>query len=432
MKKMIIKMILSSIYTAVFYLIYKYYLYPVFEYASYTYIQRGISFLLPTLAFSVIPVLAISNKVRVSVFFTVAIYLLVYVPTMVMIPLRLPISQIEQIRIQLIYLIGMIIIAFSTHGTVRGIHVRSFVSGDKMLFFLTLSLTAYLWYIYRGSISFVSFADVYEQRFRTNEIGTIASGYITMFLSNVFFPFHVVNGFLRKKLSHFIIGVGGMILIYGITAAKMTLLSLVAMFAFLLVKLGRKNIFERLTLLLSAVSAVVLALPNLNESIRWGKSLLFMRTLSTGGWTNLSYYETFKELPKTYYSHIGIINKLLRIYPFDGLALGQVIGLKYSGTSAANFNAGFWASDGIAALGTIGVIVISIVVFFFFRFFDQISHRAEKSSLFVFLIPFLVTFINIPLGTALLSGGGLFIAFILLLGVFPKLPENTNALMNRY
>lgn len=432
MKENFEKVIISILYTVVFYFVYVYYLYPVFGYAGYTYIHRSFIYLLPSLFFAVIPVFIISNHVRVSILFVTAIYLLTYVPTIVMIPIRLTVPQVDQFALQFIYFIGMTIVAFSTRGNVKVIRLKKFVDGDKILMSLTLLFVGYLVFVYAGNISFVSFARVYEQRFKTNEIGTVASGYIIMILSNVFCPFLVVNGVLRKKISRFIVGAGGVILIYGITAAKMTLLSLFVMLVFSFIKLGRKNIFKRLTLLLSVLSIIVIAMPSPNEIIRWGKSLLFMRTLSTGGWTNLSYFETFSSLPKTYYSHIGIINKLLGIYPFDGLSLGQVVGLKYSGTSDANFNAGFWASDGIAALGTVGVVVISIIVFFFLKLLDKLSLKLEKNSLFVFLVPFIMTFLNIPFGTALLSGGGFLIMAILFLGLLPQNTGDKNVLSNNY
>lgn len=138
----------------------------------------------------------------------------------------------------------------------------------------------------------------------------------------------------------------------------------------------------------------------------WMKSLLFQRTLGSGGWTTYVYYDHFTAQGLTYLSHIRFVDALTGIYPYGQLQLGQVIGLQYSGSELANFNAGFWASDGIAAFGTAGIYFISVILFVFLVLLNRISAIYDPSFIGLWLSGFAMALLNIPLGTAIVSGGG--------------------------
>ena len=118
------------------------------------------------------------------------------------------------------------------------------------------------------------------------------------------------------------------------------------------------------------------------------------------------YYEYFSNNGFTYYSHIGAVNALTGAYPYD-YALGQLIGLEYSGSAEANFNGNFWASDGFAALGVLGVPVVTIALAFVFIWINRIASAYSARFVFLWLSGFWLALLNVPLSTALLSGGGL-------------------------
>jgi hypothetical protein len=141
----------------------------------------------------------------------------------------------------------------------------------------------------------------------------------------------------------------------------------------------------------------------------WMKSILLVRVVGSGGWLFSKYFEYFPAGPLTYYSHIRPINALTGMYPFGDLSLGQVIGLEYSGTTQANHNASFWASDGIAALGPVGILVVTPFVAALLYAMNRIMANLDARFVVLWMCGFFVALLNVPLSTALLSGGGLII-----------------------
>jgi hypothetical protein len=156
--------------------------------------------------------------------------------------------------------------------------------------------------------------------------------------------------------------------------------------------------------------AVVIILPNDGIGM-WAKSILLNRLMASNGWVASKYLEYFTPERYTFYTHISPINKIFGGYPFEGLSLGQVIGIEYSGTILANHNASFWASDGFAALGPAGVLVITPFVVCLFYVINRIMSRLNSRFAVVWMSGFIIALLNVPLTTALLSGGGGVILF---------------------
>lgn len=140
-------------------------------------------------------------------------------------------------------------------------------------------------------------------------------------------------------------------------------------------------------------------------------SLVFMRTFGSSGLTTAWYHDFFLRNPLTYYSHIKGISWFV-LYPYNN-PLGIEVGSFYSGNPTLDDNAHFWATDGLAAWGLSGVLLVSIVCAFVFWLFDSTArgHDLRFATL-------LVTFEALNLGntsifTTLLSGGlGLMMIFL--------------------
>jgi hypothetical protein len=148
-----------------------------------------------------------------------------------------------------------------------------------------------------------------------------------------------------------------------------------------------------------------------SELLNLLKSLFLMRTLSTGGWTITTYYEFFSLKGLTYFSHVGPIGALIgKSYSIEP---GQLIGLEYSLSEDANFNANFWATDGIASLGVIGVIIASILLALVLRAFFNITRGMDQRAVSILLAGLWLSLLNASLFTSMLSGGG-FLIYILL------------------
>jgi hypothetical protein len=138
-----------------------------------------------------------------------------------------------------------------------------------------------------------------------------------------------------------------------------------------------------------------------------------MRLLSTGGWTLTTYYEYFSTNGFTYLSHVGPVGAIFgREYSEE---LGRLIGQEYIGVEGANFNANFWATDGVAAFGAIGVVGASILLaLFLWGIRIAIAQKDQRASA-VLMTGFWLAVLNGSLFTSLLSGGGLLIYFIVYL-----------------
>jgi len=107
------------------------------------------------------------------------------------------------------------------------------------------------------------------------------------------------------------------------------------------------------------------------------------------------------------------INALLGSYPYGDMPISRVLG-QYYWTEDMNANANFWATDGIAAMGLVGVFLISLVFCLFLIFLNSITKEYNKIFLILLFYPFLSTLLNTSLFQTMWSGGGLFIIILLL------------------
>ena len=90
------------------------------------------------------------------------------------------------------------------------------------------------------------------------------------------------------------------------------------------------------------------------------------------------------------------------------LQLGQVIASAY-GSPGANFNAGFWASDGFAAFGIFGIFIVTIFITKLFHLINFLTISVPSQFTVTWMTGFFISLLNTPLATALLSGGGILI-----------------------
>lgn len=99
-------------------------------------------------------------------------------------------------------------------------------------------------------------------------------------------------------------------------------------------------------------------------------SQILKRAFASGGMTLGNYYDFFATSPYTYYSHIGPVRWIAE-YPYGNYSIGQVVGHFQAGTYSYNMSANFWATDGIAAAGYIGILIIGGVLGSILAVFNQ-------------------------------------------------------------
>lgn len=281
-------------------------------------------------------------------------------------------------------------------------------------------------------MSLVGFADVYDLRAQSRDAASGALvGYLTLWLSLVFIPYYSAAGALEKNRPKFYFSVALSLLIYTSSGAKSTLLMPFTILLFVWLARSGKDFLPQLLKMFSVVLlTMVIEIPELDVI----KSLVIMRTLSTGGWTLAKYYEFFTQNGLTYYSHVGVVNALTGAYPYGEYSMGQVIGIEYINSAEANFNANFWASDGFAALGVAGLIPASAAAIFSLYLVNRFAREHDSRFVAFWLTGFWTALLNSPVPTSLLSGGGFIImAFLYIssrLSRRPPIPSPAPGLNN--
>ncbi|WP_182995283.1 hypothetical protein [Pelobium manganitolerans] len=219
-------------------------------------------------------------------------------------------------------------------------------------------------------------------------------------------PFIIVKGLVRKNKYWVLFGFFSVIFIYGINANKISLFIPMFMILIFYLKKWGKDILTSCTFLFSIL---ITSLFWLSDYISTIASVVLMRTFGIAGLLTYQYNEFFSSNAKTFFTQINIINFLSgNSYPYPR-ALGYMVGADYSTNENYNANANFIATDGIASLGAVGIIIISIIVGLYFAFVR--SQVTMKNQLIVGLmyVPFCFIVLNVSFFTSLLSGGFCFL-----------------------
>lgn len=135
------------------------------------------------------------------------------------------------------------------------------------------------------------------------------------------------------------------------------------------------------------------------------KSLLLVRTLAVPGFTMSRYFDYFNANGYTYWSHFRPIDGVFTTYQYGHYALGQLIGIELSGSPLANWNANFWASDGLAAAGPVGILILFPLLCLLLVSINVLGQGMDTKFFATLLTGFIVSMANVPLTTSMLSGG---------------------------
>lgn len=266
-------------------------------------------------------------------------------------------------------------------------------------------------------IKMVPFSEVYVQRQVANAQRFPSDvEYTISWITYFFAPYLLAKGVVNSSKLWFLFGILLSTLIYSITAAKLALFLAPTIYIIDWVLRHRINILVLMNTTLSLVVLLLIIVETEASLIVWAKAILLIRVVTAPAWAHLQFYEYFVETfnSYTFWSHVGFLNGLFHEYPHGGRTLGQVIAT-FAGSDGASFNAGFWASDGLAAFGLIGLLVITVVVSAFLIMLNLTTRRSDIRFGALLGIGFTYSFLNVPLATSILSGGGLFLLLSLML-----------------
>lgn len=416
------KIVSVIIYSLVFQYAWVKYCNSYFEYFGFSYHSITLNENIVLLVILVIPFLFYRGLLKISSFLSLFIYLFGYIPIVISLSISNFKSSFDPLNYQLTFMICMILlfvcdklpeynlVVFKWH---KKFSYHTFIA---IAFFLTL----YLIIVFRGKISLTSFADVYNVRFANNElIHSGINGYIIGWLDKCFFPLILISSFYTKNIKFFLFSVFGILVLYGIQAQKSFIVTpLFVLFTYFVYRFAEKHKIDMASLYFMLLSIMtVLPFINIENPIAFSiEGLIFLRTEAIAGLLGNLFIDFFQDNPFTYFSHVGIINKITHEYPYSD-PLGVVVSINDS-----NANAIFWLTDGIASCDIMGVFIITVLLVVYFQFINSL-HLIVKDKLILFLIfQFSVTaLLNGSFFTYLISHGVIVMILSILIFKIPAI-----------
>lgn len=284
-------------------------------------------------------------------------------------------------------------------------------------FFIAFSITTIIQiYLYRDIMSFASIDEVYFQRFAASEVGVGSiTGYARTHYLYVLSSFMFCSAFLNKRYWYFsVAGFGGYILTYLIDASKISFvipLAIVAVFAILQYGKGRAWILSAGLALLSLACG---KLATFSPQAKLIADLVLTRSIAIPAQTFAQYADVFNARGYTWWSNVSGLSYIVpppesfKSDPFWPV-LGRIVGADFYGAeSRANLNANLFAGEGIAAAGSMGIIMIGLAMILYLRTFDALAARWNERMVILVSVPLALSLTNTHLSTFLLSFGGLF------------------------
>lgn len=420
------KLLCSLLYCLMYDFIFEHFVYHYFSYMGIDYIEMTPQQYILWLTLSILPFLSYKGIEEISSFFVFFLYLFVYIP---FIHALFIISGINTFIASCYALIMFIffIIYFKT-GTdwciFRNLFLRPSLS-LKVIEIITFLLTAIFIISRYNTLHFVNIFTqtdlLYELRAENaqNVGGLEIVSYIKGWLFGAFYPFLLVCFLKQKKyISSICILFCYLILFMG-DMQKLTFFMPFFMIAFYFLIRVKENTFSYkmhtfIIYFIITVSIILFTLKDNTLGFIIG-SMFFLRTTCVAGWLSQFYLHFFVDNPYTYYSHINIVNSFTGEYPYN-VPLG--VAVSYGNQNA---NANFFLTDGLAAGGIIGIIIIGIIFFILLHFMNAISYRYKKTDLLIIFLPTLSYILNTSLFTTMLSNG--LLALVLLL-ISSKSPLN--------
>jgi hypothetical protein len=406
-------------FSATFHYAYVEFINPVFDYAYYIYNNPSLESILLTYLFLILPLVFYKNKPTAAYYGIAFIYIMCYLPGQLMLMFMWKHAFFDLLITQFFLLLSMGILFFiSTKVSRVAVNYEANLlpnkKFDSIVIALTIIATILVVSTYYKYMRIVSFADVYDLRFETNAIKTsVIMDYMLLWLTYVFIPYFFAMGIVKKRNFYIAIGLILGVIIYASSGAKLALLMGVTILAIHFL-FKRKGDFLTNMLLYCGIFMLFLII-FIPDDMPWlySKSMIFIRTFGTPGWTLVTYHDFFSQNGYTYYGHINIVNFVFANYPYSSYSLGQMIGMEYSGSSDANFNANFWSSDGFAGAGVVGLVIATFFLSVFLFILNNVARFYSPHFLTLFLVGYWQALLNVPFMTSLLSGGGLLIVLLL-------------------
>lgn len=415
----VINILTAIAYILLFGRVYEDCLYGKFDYYGFKLENTDFDAKVITYFLAFLPILFFRPQNRkASDFVSIIIYVMIYVPSLISLQCYY-VDYSFSVKYQLTYLIGMCLffVASRSHNSKAFFSTPSCYVRPKQIIVISVIIALITIVVFKGNIKLVSFEDVYGLRETGGQISQSIPlfPYLYQWMSTVFSPALIALGCYKKNKKQVVGGFALALLFYMTCGMKSTLF--IPILSYLLYKSLDKDdnniikVFPWLTIGLAIPYIVYLFFKSQLAEILVG--LIIMRTYGIAAYMTPLYIDVFQKYPYTYYSHIRIVDAIFGMYPFSTYALGTEVNQAYGTVDPeANMNANFLVTDGIAAGGIIGVLIISLFFYFFLIFLNRLTNRFRYCFVVSLMTGAVISLTNNSLFTTLLTCGFLVVILI--------------------
>lgn len=266
---------------------------------------------------------------------------------------------------------------------------------------------------YYDIISFLPFKDVYAQRFIYWDKESGYHSYFINWQSTVFSPLLLLFSLVYKKYFFTIISFIGFLLVFMVTAHK---ISLFIPFMILLINHFKSFINKSSIIAITPLLLLIFLSSNMVDYFNDSPLLnpyISIRIFLIHSFTLMHIYDVFHLLNNNMWSNSFLsffYNNVFSEDPFIFLAKSVI-------DRDARFNTSF-LGDGYINMKLAGMLFSTFVVGFFLKLFDKLTLRQPLHVFISFYFPFLMMIINVPFQVVLVTNG--FLLGFILISIFPK------------
>ncbi len=282
------------------------------------------------------------------------------------------------------------------------------------LILIFLFISAFLFIFYASVITIVEITNVYDQRDIVSEYSPNRTlpAYILQWLIRVISPLMVAIGMMYKQRHILYFGFLGFLMGFFITGSKFIVFLIPLMYAVHYFVLKKEKILaEDIGKLFAIIIIAVLLLieiygQEVEELVGLVLSQVVKRAFSINGMTLGNYYDFFvnNQNPFTFYSHLGPVSWFID-YPYEKFSIGQIVGHFQAGFYTYDMSGGFWSTDGIAAAGYFGVVLIGVILGIALAIFNSWSRKTNLRLLCLSSLGCIWMLADTSFFRVLLSGG---------------------------
>lgn len=368
------------------------------------------------IVFSLLPMCFYHGTKKISSFFSLFLYIFVYIPIVHAMSVIWNVPNIDVFSVNGILCL-LFCINFAIDKKIKIIKDFRIVPSIpyKWIVAITILLTLIFVVLQFKKMHFVNPISqqdlLYDFRAQNSEDGGGFINYIAGWLFGAFYPFLLVNFLKKREWFKSSLILGGYVLLFMVDMQKITFfmpLFLAGMYFLIKANIDSiaKYLHSYIMVPLCIAGPILLGLQN-NKILFIVASFVILRTICVSGWLTQMYVHFFQIHKFTYYSHISIVNFFTHSYPYD-VGLGKIVAY-----NTQNANATFFLTDGYAAWGTIGILIIGIFFLFFLSIINAIGYRYKVSDLMIVFLPSLSYLLNTSIFTTLLSNGMIITIFLL-------------------